>query len=105
MKVFLLFLGAILFYFSIHLGLSRWSQHVITVSGQTPMPPGVQSGFYYIPVTPLQMSDHPWLQICNVILAGAFYPCHLVDKAVLGGPDYAFPPLRGLSGGRRKESK
>jgi len=69
------------------------------------MPQGVPSGFYYIPVTPLEMTNHHWLQVSNMILITVFYPCHLLDKTVFGGPDYAFPPITGFTDARHETPK
>jgi len=89
-KRILIILVVILMYFGVHLGISRLSQGIIE-SSEFP-----KGGFYYIPVSPNFMAQHPSLQILNDALKAFFYPAWVLDHHILQGPDYAYPPLRDI---------
>ncbi len=90
--------AAVVFYFLIHLGLSRWSEHKISMAFSMPV-----HGFYYIPVEPITMAEHRSLQALNEVLKITFYPCKKIDGFLFDGPEYAYPPLLGLSDSSAKK--
>ena len=69
---------AALLYIGSYFLLTRWSRAVLSEFDQ--------GGFWYVPVEPQTMTDHPPLRAAHRAAVVLYHPIWRIDRRFLGGP-------------------